>query len=192
MKPAPHYLREAITLVMAAASVASAFGSDPRPEIPAESSVQTGRTEQADSDAGNRRTNSPPPVLVGLSLAVGTGGWIISGVDWNSADPRADETEPSRPEPLAPTGELPERKDVLEFRWSPVEGALGYLVDVDLCSNGDACTDYRFDRVVETSFATSWPSGVDRGRWRVRAIFEGNLAGPWSEFQVFMFPPPEP
>ncbi len=73
------------------------------------------------------------------------------------------------------------------LRWSPVPGAVSYVVEVEFCSpDGSTCRDLLTRTVAGTSFTFDFV-GAQPGRWRVRAVFPGGARSPASEWWGFRY-----
>jgi hypothetical protein len=137
---------------------------------------------------------SPPPALVGLILGAGTAALILSGHD--SSDDLNDEGDGGLAAPeldSPPDGvEIVDGGGSVAFEWRPVVGAAAYLLDVDTCdATNNACADYRLEMSPDVALTVGVPSPV-AGRWRVRAVDTGNIAGPFSAFRTFTYRGPLP
>jgi len=158
------------------------------------------RAETATNEATSVATSappvrvSPPPALVGLTLGAGTAALILSGHD--SSDDLNDEGDGGMAAPeleSPPDGaEIVDGGGSVPFAWRNVEGAVAYLLDVDTCdATNNACADYRLEKTPDASLTVGVPSPV-AGRWRVRAVDAGNIAGPYSAFRTFSYRGPLP
>ena len=118
-------------------------------------------------------------------LPVGDISWRVRSVTesgarspWSTVDLSVEPTAPPTPEFPVAGQQLSQPDEPPMYTWSPVPGAVGYDVEVDVDGDWIASTPYS---ATGTSFLAPAPQAAGPWFWRVRARLDGGQVTHWSD-----------